>query len=43
MYVKGRAARSRRQRSIELQNSLALRVAHPAYPQNFSSVADLKV
>jgi hypothetical protein len=42
MYVKRRTFRSRWQRTIERQNGLALRVAHPAHPQDFSSVAELQ-
>jgi hypothetical protein len=43
MYVKRRAVRSRWQRTVERQNGLALRVAHPAHPQDFSSVAEFKL
>jgi hypothetical protein len=43
MYVKRRATRSRWQRTIERQNGLTLRIAHPANPQDFSSLADLKL
>jgi hypothetical protein len=42
MYVKRRAVRSRWQRTIERQNGVALRVAHAAHPQDFSSVAELQ-
>src|SRR5271169_3466290 len=42
MYVKRRAFRSRWQRTVERQNGLALRVAHPAHLQDFSSVAELQ-
>jgi hypothetical protein len=43
MYVKRRAVRSRWQRTVERQNRLAVRVARSAHPQDFSSLADLKL